>query len=146
MLSDEKKRKYMEIVKFQSNLLSKDNSTKVGALFLCPNTNVVLSMGYNGMPRGIAEEDPKRWEKPTKDMYVEHAERNAIYNACRKGTCLEGSICIVSMFPCCDCARGLIQSGVHQLVTYPPKEGRWKDNCNTAKELILEAGIDLILL
>lgn len=139
--------KYMKLVLFQSELFSKDPATKVGALFLCPKTHNVLSLGYNGMPRGVDEKDENRWKRPTKYLYVEHAERNAIYNACRKGTCLEGSICIVTMFPCCDCTRGIVQTGVKTLITFPMKEdSRWNDNCTTSKEILIEAGVEIIYL
>lgn len=103
---------------------SKDPSTKVGCVLVGPD-HEVLSTGFNGFPRGVREVingltdlDPVRWERPTKYLYVEHAERNAIYNAARHGVSLRGATAYMNFapYPCTDCARALIQSGIHAIV------------------------------
>lgn len=105
-------------------------------------------MGYNGMPRGINEKDPKRWERPIKYMYVEHAERNALFNANRRGIAIQGAIAVVTLFPCADCSRGLIQSGVQAVVTCDPMldDDRWDAHFEVAKCMFQEAGVELIIL
>lgn len=127
---------------------SKDPSTQVASILLAPDSLQVLSLGYNGMPRGINETVAERWERPRKYQFVEHAERNALYNACRRGTPLEGCICVVTMFPCTDCARALIQSGVKTLVAPRPdiQDPRWGGQFETSMEMFQEVGMDLMLL
>lgn len=140
--------KYYKLARYQANLFSKDPSTKVGALFLAPKSFEILTMGYNGMPRGVDETRPERWERPIKYRYVEHAERNALFNANRRGVAMEGSIAVVCLFPCADCARGMIQSGVQALVTMIPNldDNRWDESFEVARELLEESGVHLIIL
>ena len=144
--------KYFSLSKFMANTFSKDTSTKVGALFLSPNTLQILSLGYNGMPRGIDENISERWERPNKYLWVEHAERNAIYNSSLNGVSLLDSICVVSMFPCVDCARAIIQSGCKMCITLDINEyeketyERWKDIWKISIEMFNETGIKLLLI
>lgn len=143
----DKAAKYLELAKSISTIFSKDPSTKVGALFLIPDTYQVLSIGYNGMPRNINEKKEERWERPIKYKYVEHAERNAIYNAAYAGTSLKGSVAVVTLFPCADCSRALIQSGIKAVVTEEPRWAemeRWKADWEISMELFNEAGIEII--
>ena len=129
---------------------SKDSKTKVGAVIVGPDRQV-LSTGFNGFPRQIREDIPSRWEKPTKYSYVEHAERNAIYNAARHGVALKGCTLYMVGFgppnvPCTDCARGVIQAGIIKVVGRPaaPATGYWKDDLILASSMLTEAGIHLI--
>lgn len=140
--------KYFKFAQYQAELFSKDPSKKVGAVILAPESMQMLSLGYNGMPRKVREDKMHRWERPLKYKYVEHAERNALYNAVRHGTALEGSIAVVSMYPCCDCARGLIQSGIKMIITKDPQwnHERWGEDFRISKEMFEEAGIDVVLL
>lgn len=118
------------------------------AVYLAPDSFEVLALGYNGMPRGIDDSDPKRWERPLKYMRVEHAERNGLYNASRRGVEMRGAIAIVTLFPCADCARALIQSGIQAVVTTAPNmdDTRWDASFAISREMLLEVGIDLILI
>lgn len=143
----DKAKKYLELAESFANTFSKDQCRKVGAIMLAPGSLQILSMGYNGMPRGVCEEDASRWEKPTKYFYVEHAERNCVYNASRHGTPLKDSIAVVTMFPCADCARALIQSGVKTLVTRCPdfSDPRWGEHFKISYDLFNEVGMHLIL-
>jgi dCMP deaminase len=147
MMRRDKAVKYFKLAEQQAILFSKD-STKVGAILLAPGSHQVLSLGYNGMPRNVDESIERRWERPTKYKYVEHAERNALYNACRHGTPLQGCVAVVTMFPCCDCARALIQAGVSTLVTVKPDFGRevWGSDSAISMEMFQEVGISLLLL
>lgn len=147
--------KYYKLVDYMANLFSKDPSTKVGALFMYPGTLQILSMGYNGMPRGVDETKQERWERPLKYKYTEHAERNAIYNAAQSGTPLRDSICVASMCPCSDCARGVIQSGCKMVITRdfeefqkdnPEVASRWKPEWDVSVEMMKEAGVQIMFL
>ncbi len=95
---------------------SKDPSTKVGCVIV--RDNIVLSMGYNGFVRGVREDLPSRWERPTKYSWVEHAERNACYNAARNGINLYGSTAYLNWepLPCIECVKALIQVGVKEII------------------------------
>lgn len=100
-----------------SSFRSKDPSTKVGACIVDQNHKVV-SIGYNGMPRGV-DESQLSWEKgeglDSKYLYVCHAEFNAILNT-RNGAALEGCAIYVTLFPCNECAKAIIQTGIKELV------------------------------
>jgi dCMP deaminase len=115
MLSNKKAMKFMEVAKSIAEQFSKDTSTKVGALVTSMDGSP-LSWGYNGMPRGVNDNVPERMERPEKYLWMEHAERNAIFNACRSGTSLMGSrIFVTGLVPCMECARGIIQSGIKEI-------------------------------
>lgn len=100
-----------------SGLRSKDPHTQVGACIVSRD-NKILSMGYNGFPNGISD-DEFPWEREgdqyqTKYPYVTHAEMNAILNY--RGGNLEGAKIYVSLFPCNECAKAIIQSGIKTVV------------------------------
>lgn len=142
-MNKDKQEKYMKTAIFKAELFSKDPSTKVCALIIAPDSFQELSSGYNGMPRGI-KEHPERWERPAKYMWVEHAERNAIYNASRRGTPIENAIMVVNKFPCADCARSLIQAGIkHVITTEPTDEPRWNESWAVASEMLNEANVSV---
>src|SRR4051812_41117715 len=93
---------------------SKDPSTRVGCVIAGP-TNDVRAVGYNGLPRNV-DDSPSRLERPDKYIWMEHAERNAIYTAARNGVALEGCRMYLSWFPCVDCARAAVQVGIVEIV------------------------------
>lgn len=142
----DKAEKYFKLAKYFAELFSKDPSTKVGCIILAPESLQILSMGYNGMPRGVDETIKERWERPQKLMWCEHAERNAIANASRHGTPLENGIAIITMFPCADCARLLIQSGIKTIVSKEPNlvDSKWSVSFTFSLQMFKEADIKLI--
>lgn len=93
---------------------STDAQTKVGCVITDSSGNVI-SMGSNrhtdGMP--VTEENSHR---PGKYSWIEHAERNAIYSAARRGVSLNNSRMHIPGYPCVECARAIVQSGVKELV------------------------------
>jgi dCMP deaminase len=128
---------------------SKDPSTKVGCVLVEPVSHAVLAMGYNGIPRGVDDDVPERWQvRPEKYRWVEHAERNAIYNAARMGVKTEGAIAYLNFqpFPCEDCSRALAQAGVATIVgpDLPfPGKGNWDlDEGSVARTILKEAGLE----
>lgn len=98
---------------------SKDPSTQVGACIV-DNNNRILSIGYNGLPRGLSDDDIS-WRTEgnlleTRDPYVCHAELNAILNF--RGTSLENSRIYVDLFPCNECTKAIIQAGIKEIIYY----------------------------
>ncbi len=96
---------------------SKDNNTQVGACIV-NDENKILSIGYNGMPTGC-DDDVMPWERSgdplnTKYFYVCHAELNAILNY--SGGSLKGSRVYVTLFPCNECTKAIIQSGIKEII------------------------------
>ena len=101
-----------------SGMRSKDPNTQVGACIVS-NANKILSMGYNGFPSGCSDEDFP-WERDgdddldTKYPFVTHSELNAILNY--RGGSLEGTKLYVTLFPCNECAKAIIQAGIKTVV------------------------------
>lgn len=100
-----------------SAMRSKDNNSQVGACIVTPD-NKILSLGYNGMPIGCSD-DEMPWEREgapldTKYMYVCHAELNAILNNAHGN--LKGARLYVTLFPCNECAKAVVQSGIREIV------------------------------
>lgn len=148
LLRPDKAEKYLKQAIYQAWLHSKDPSTKVGALILEPRSFDVVSTGYNGMPRGVEEvRYPERWDRPRKYLFVEHAERNALYNASRHGKRTRGCWMVASMFPCADCARGILNAGLVGIISVAPKLDcdRWGAHHEVAIEMFKEAGVRLQL-
>ena len=96
---------------------SKDPNSQVGACIVSQD-NKILSIGYNGFPVGCSDDDIS-WEREgnfaeTKYPYVCHAELNAILNY--TGTSIRGSKIYVALFPCNECAKAIIQSGIKEVI------------------------------
>ncbi len=150
MFSDKWHNRFMEMAELVSSW-SKDNSTKVGAVVVGPDKEI-RSTGYNGIVRGVKDDVPERQERPTKYDFFEHAERNAIYNACLIGASLKGCVIYVTSMPCPDCARAIIQSGIKLVVThkFEPKpnqpEGTWRDKVSFSEQMFKEADVDCLFL
>lgn len=120
---------------------SKDPNTQVGACIVDKN-NIILSTGYNGFPYGCSD-DVYPWERDgddTKYNYVVHAELNAILNA--RGKDLNGARLYVDLFPCNECAKAIIQSGISEIVYLYDK---YADAPATiaSKKMLASAGIKL---
>lgn len=124
---------------------SKDTNTKVGAVIVNAD-KIVISSGYNGFPRGVNDSIALRFDKPAKYLYTEHAERNAIYSAGLIGAKVGGCTMYVTMFPCCDCTRGIIQTGVICVVVPRPdlEHPKWGESFKAALEMLEEAKVNII--
>lgn len=128
-----------------SALRSKDPHTQVGACIVTPQKKVV-GLGYNGFPTGISDDDLP-WEREgeyvnVKYAYVVHAELNAILNAT---TSLHGCTMYVSLFPCNECAKAIIQAGITTLV-YESDKYAQSPAVVASKKLLQYAGVTLIAL
>lgn len=118
---------------------SKDPSTKVGAVIV-DNFNRVLSIGYNGFPRGVEDLSVRYLDCKTKYQMVIHAEENAILNATSS---LENTtVYIYPLCPCSNCAARIIQAGIKTVkVLY--KENNPDRDYGPFKEMLNEAGVHL---
>jgi len=94
---------------------SPDPRTKVGCVIVAPDGSVCCA-ACNDYPQGIMQGVMERAEAPLKYIWFEHAERNAIYQAARKGLPTEGCTMFVELKPCVECARAIIQAGILQVV------------------------------
>lgn len=119
---------------------SKDPSTQVGAVVV-NECKQVLSLGFNGFPRGIADTADRLSDRDTKYKFVSHAERNALDNAPAD---IKGSILYSTLFPCNECTKGIIQKGIRTIVTAKPDMSRTHNNVSTSIEMLQEAGIQII--
>lgn len=132
---------------------SKDPSTQVGACIVegdCStnsNPNTILSIGYNGFPIGCSD-DEFPWDRDgdmldTKYPFVVHAELNAILNA--RGKSLIGSKIYVALFPCHECCKAIIQSGIKEVVYLSDKYAE-TDSVKASKKMFNSAGVKLTQL
>lgn len=127
--------------------LSKDPSTKVGALIFGPGYEI-RSQGWNGAPRGSkADVDHRFQSREEKLLWVAHAEMNAITNAARTGTPTEDCALLATHFPCIRCAVSIVQAGITEVVC-PEPEGdfasRWAEDISRTKVLFYECGVRLV--
>lgn len=129
-----------------SSMRSKDPNTKVGACIVS-DKHKVLSLGYNGMPIGVddnsipwAGKDSGKPELETKYPYVCHAELNAILNSNHD---LEGSTVYVTLFPCNECTKAIIQAGIKKIIYLSDKYHNCDDEI-AARKMLDMAGIEYI--
>ena len=132
--------------------LSKDPNTKVGSVIIGPDREL-LSAGFNGFPRGIADTPERLADRDTKLKLVVHAEMNALLAAARTGMRLKGCSLYLAATddsgmvwggpPCTRCTVEIIQVGIGEIVSYPVKSApsRWHADLMFARSLIEEAGI-----
>ena len=123
---------------------SKDRSRKTCAVVV-NERNVPLTIGWNGFPRGVRDEVNARHVRPEKYLWTEHAERNAIYNAAAEGIRLKGARMYIPWYPCAECARGIIQAGIAELVAVEPD---WDDatygySFLVTRKMLEEAGVQV---
>ena len=132
---------FMGVAKL-SAMRSKDPNTQVGACIVSED-NKILSMGYNGFPKGCSD-DEFPWDKMDEDpynrkyFYVTHSELNAILNY--RGGSLEGSKIYVTLFPCNECAKAIIQAGIKTIIY---KEDKYPDSpsVRASKRMLNAAGV-----
>ncbi len=131
---------FMGVAKLAS-LRSKDPNSQVGACIVNPE-NKILSMGYNGFPIGCSD-DEFPWAREgdtlnTKYAYVTHSELNAILNY--RGGSLEGCKIYVTLFPCNECAKAIIQAGI-KTVIYADNKYDGTPSVEASKKLMTAAGV-----
>ena len=126
-----------------SGLRSKDPNTQVGAVIVDENHRVV-SIGYNGFPSGVSDDEFPLGKDGgvlnSKYAYVVHAELNAILNSQRS---VRGCTIYVSLFPCNECAKAIIQSGIRKIV-YESDKYNGADTNIASKRMLRSAGVELV--
>jgi len=133
-------RKFLEMAKLVSSW-SKDPSTKVGCV-IADSDHAQLSEGFNGFPRGIADDDRLK-QREIKLKLIVHAEANAIAAAARNGHRLMGATAYVTFCPCPQCTALLIQAGIARVITVSgATPEHWKVECELAQRMLREAGVD----
>jgi dCMP deaminase len=118
---------------------SKDPSTKLGSVIVDSKKRVV-SIGYNGFPRGVDDRHDRYEDRPTKYLFVAHAERNALDNA---PMMVDNCTMYVTLLPCNECAKSIIQKGITTVVTYRP-EREDVFNWNITLAMFNEAGVNVV--
>jgi dCMP deaminase len=124
---------------------SRDPSTKVGAVIIRPDKTVV-SVGYNGFPRGVQDHQFRYEDRKTKYAMVCHAEANAVVTAKES---LEGCTLYATMCPCQECAKLIIQSGIKSVfcpVPTPELIERWGESYSFANLMFTEADVKVLVL
>ena len=132
--------------------LSKDPSTSVGSVIVGPDKEI-LSAGFNGFPRGIADTEERLNDRETKLKLMVHAEMNALLAAARSGMRLKGCTLYLAVTdesgtvwggpPCTRCVIEIIQVGIAEIVSYPikPTPSKWHEDLAFSRQLIDEVGI-----
>lgn len=114
---------------------SKDKTTQTGAIIVLDNSSPdlgkIVAKGANHFPFGVKETE-ERWQRPAKYLYVEHAERNAIFNAAKNGVKTDGLILYCPWFACADCGRAIIQAGIKEIVGHQKMHEFYQSNINGA--------------
>jgi dCMP deaminase len=121
---------------------SKDPRTKVGAVIVDEKKRVV-SVGYNGFPRGVSDTDERYEDRPTKHLFVAHAERNALDNA---PLSVDECTLYSPLLPCNECAKSIIQKGIARVVSYVPDRDGSGFNWQITSTMFIEAGVELFLI
>ena len=142
MMTDWDKR-FLDLAKHISKW-SKDPSTQVGCVVVGPDREL-RSTGFNGLPRGIEDNNERLNNREIKYPLICHAEENAIMHAARIGMSLKGCTAYVTWPPCTRCARSLIQAGISTII-YPKDieiPERWLEDFNLSLNMLKEANICL---
>jgi dCMP deaminase len=122
---------------------SHDPHRQVGCVITNPSGNILVTAS-NQLPRGISLTDEKV-TRPQKYLWMEHAERNAIYEAARKGISLQGCTIYLNWWPCVECTRAIIQSGITKIVAPEMpnlKHHRWGEQFKLTFEMLSESNTE----
>ena len=143
-------RRFMRIAQ-EAASWSKDPSTKVGAVIVSPDRQI-LSTGYNGFPENISDDADRLNDRGVKNSLTVHAEMNAILNAAKKGININGAWLFVDGLAVCDnCAKHIAQAGISTIVMTDinsdadlQRVARWRDSTNLAEHIFTLSNIPII--
>jgi len=141
-MSDRWDRHFLALA-LQHAQMSKDPSSKVGAVIVGPDREI-LSVGFNGFPRGVADTPKRLNDREEKYRLIVHAEANAMLAAARVGIRLKGATLYTAPYlPCTRCAVEVIQAGIVEVVSPPlaTHPERWQADMAAARALFWEAGV-----
>lgn len=140
---------YFASLAYLVSLKSKDRSTKVGCV-ITTQDNRIVSTGYNGLVRGMDDGKDEYYDRPLKYEVFEHSERNAIFNAVNLGHSLKDCKIYITGFPCTDCARAIVQSGISSVIIHDVLsedfKKRWAEKMEIAKIIFQEGGVKVRFL
>lgn len=122
---------------------SKDPSTKVGSVIVDEDRRVI-SLGYNGFPRGVEDSEDRLNDRDVKYKIVIHSERNSLLFA--RGPVKNCIIYTYPMMPCAVCASMIIQSGIKKVVAPKSDNPRWQEDIELSLLLFKEAGVEVVFL
>lgn len=126
---------------------SDDQSTQTGAVIATIDGSEILAYGANNMPLGVLD-TPERHERPLKYSVREHAERDAIYAAAKRGKQTLNSVMVSVWAACADCSRATIGMGASAFISYPwrPSDtpNHWDDDIALGRQMLTEAGVEVI--
>ena len=125
---------------------SDDPRTQVGCVIVGADGEM-QSEGWNSLAQGV-QRIPIRLQSPEKYLWIEHAERNAIYSAARRGVALKGGVIYAQLMPCADCARAIIQAGITEVVLSADASDaydnpHYREHHAAAAAMLSEAGVTL---
>lgn len=133
---------YLKIACELARDFSTDPTTQNGAIIVRDDS--IISRGFNYIPEGVNG----TWEKVTKYLYVEHAERDAIYKAARDGVSTAGAVMYCPYLICADCARAVIISGISRAYglqkTFDLTPERWRDSVHKGLKMLEDAGVEVV--
>lgn len=151
---------FTELMKIadQASMNSKDQSTKVGCAFINKKTGFPVGYGYNGLPRNMSDTHEERNARPEKYKWIEHAERNTLYNIARET--LEGNRILTLQIPTMEGARAIVNTGLKEIVSLNSfdlletiavkQEGDWRDSpeieFERVKTLFEETGVKFTII
>lgn len=141
-----KVRKFLKFIPTAQTIasLSKDPSTKVGAVAMDDDYNV-RSVGYNGFPRGVDDSAELYENRPLKYERTAHAEMNVVAQAARTGVSLNGcTLILTALFPCSTCTKLLIQSGIRRIIAPDGvMPDNWEREWAISHQLCKESGVEV---
>lgn len=138
---------FLDLVRVVSTK-SKDPHTQIGCVIVGPDREI-RTTGYNSFVRGINDQVPARAERPEKYWWIEHAERNAIYNAARTGISLKDCVIYVPSLPCVDCARAIVSVGIREVVNSQQavaqwiQKPQWQPHNERVQQMFAECGVTM---
>lgn len=131
---------------YEAAVDSPDPSTQNGAVIVSVDELWDVT-ACNQFPRGVGYSD-ERWERPAKYAFIEHAERNAIFEATYEGVSLNGATLIAAWAACADCARAIVQAGISTLVRHNnpshPDHDAWQESIAIGDTIMREGGVQII--
>lgn len=147
-MSNENDIKYLKMAFENARDHGTDPSTQNGAVIVDLDSDLggewIVGEGANHFPKGV-QENAKRWERPLKYQFVEHAERNAVFSAARSGNKLDGATMYCPWYACADCARAIIQAGIKEVVGHQKcfdlTPAHWQESIANAFLMFEEAGV-----
>lgn len=128
--------KYLGLAKYISTW-SKDPSTKVGAVIVSPE-NYIVSLGYNGFPKGFPDEDKYLNDRELKYKLTVHAEANAMASSRNAKGC---TIYVFPFLPCTRCASEIVQYGISRVVSPKSENERWVEEWKLTRQIFSECKV-----